>query len=92
MVLPASPAVLDLRTGRVLGTPTPATRLDPLRLLAPPLPKPAEINPPAHVTVVHPPPTRTDNGATAKHDPRRWTPHGWHHGINALHPTTSGTH
>ena len=36
MVLPTSPAVLDLRTGQVLGTPSPATRLDPLRLLAPP--------------------------------------------------------
>ncbi len=92
MVLPASPAVLDLRTGRVLGTPTPATRLDPLRLLAPPPPKPAEINPPAHVTVVHPPPARADNGATARHDRRHWTPHGRHHGLNALHPTTSGTH
>ena len=55
MVLPSSPAVLDLRTGKVLGDPAPATRLDPLRLVAPPPAKPAELNPPAHVTVVHEP-------------------------------------
>jgi hypothetical protein len=58
MVLPTSPAVLDLRTGKVLGDPTPATRLDPLRLLAPPPAKPALLDPPAHVTVVDPPATR----------------------------------
>jgi cell division protein FtsB len=52
MVLPSSPAVLDLRTGRVLGDPAPATRLDPLRLVAPPPAKPAELDPPAQVTVV----------------------------------------
>lgn len=55
MVLPSSPAVLDLRTGKVLGDPAPATRLAPLRLAAPPPAKPAELNPPAHVTVVHAP-------------------------------------
>lgn len=54
MVLPGSPAVLDLKTGRILGNPAPATRLDPLRLLAPPPVKPAELDPPAHVTVVQP--------------------------------------
>ena len=53
MVLPTSPAVLDLRTGKVLGDPTPATGLDRLRLLPPPPVKPAELDPPAHVTVVH---------------------------------------
>ena len=52
MVLPTSPAVLDLRTGKVLGSPAPATRADRLQLLAPPPVKPAELNPPAHVTVV----------------------------------------
>ncbi len=52
MVLPTSPAVLELETGRVLGAPAPANRLDPLRLLAPPPVKPAELDPPAHVTVV----------------------------------------
>jgi hypothetical protein len=53
MVLPTSPAVLDLRSGKVLGDPAPATRTDPLRLLAPPPVKPAELDPPAHVTVIH---------------------------------------
>jgi hypothetical protein len=62
MVLPDSPAVLDLRTGKVLGHPVPATRLDPLRLLAPPPMKPAELDPPAHVTVVHEPVTTHDGG------------------------------
>jgi cell division protein FtsB len=63
MVLPTSPAVLDLRTGKVLGDPTPATGLDRLRLLAPPPAKPAELDPPAHVTVVHEPATKS----TTKH-------------------------
>ena len=74
MVPPSSPAVLDLRTGRVLGSPAPATRVDPLRLLAPPPTKPAELDPPAHVTVVHPPATHpaggnsTRNTAPGSHD------------------------
>jgi len=54
MVLPSSPAVLDLRSGKVLGDPSPATRTDPLRLFGPPPVKPAELDPPAHVTVVDP--------------------------------------
>jgi cell division protein FtsB len=53
MVLPTSPAVLDLRTGKVLGQPAAATRLAPLRLLAPPPVKPASLDPATHVTVVH---------------------------------------
>jgi cell division protein FtsB len=55
MVLPTSPAILDLATGKVLGDPTPATRLDRLRLLGPPPVKPLALDPPAHVTVVHVP-------------------------------------
>ena len=55
MVLPTSPAVLDLRTGKVLGEPAPATTLDHLRLLPPPPPKPASINPAPRVVVVDPP-------------------------------------
>jgi cell division protein FtsB len=55
MVLPSSPAVLRLGDGKVLGVPTPATRLDPLRLLAPPPVKPAALDPQAHVTIVHAP-------------------------------------
>jgi hypothetical protein len=53
MVLPTTPAVLELGTGRILGDPTPATRLDKLRLHAPPPVKPLALDPPAHVTVVH---------------------------------------
>jgi hypothetical protein len=86
MVLPTSLAVLDLKTGRVLGSPAPATRLDPLRLLAPPPAKPAELNPPAHVTIVQPPPKshhhhRTASTSTTKHD---------QHPVK--HATHSGTH
>jgi hypothetical protein len=74
MVLPTSPAVLDLRTGKVLGDPAPATRLDPLHLLAPPPTKPALLDPPAHVTVVDPPAGQDsqnkpgDNAARGAHD------------------------
>jgi hypothetical protein len=46
MVLPSSPAVLDLRTGKVLGDPAPATRSNLLRLTAPPPAKPAELDTP----------------------------------------------
>jgi hypothetical protein len=53
MVLPTSPAVLDLRSGRILGRPAPATRMDPLRLMPPPPTKPAVLDPPARVTVIH---------------------------------------
>jgi type II secretory pathway pseudopilin PulG len=67
MVLPTSPAVLDLRTGKVLGDPVPATRLNGLRLLAPPPSKPALLDPPAHVTVVDPPATQQNSsGNTAR--------------------------
>jgi cell division protein FtsB len=63
MVLPTSPAVLDLSTGKVLGDPTPATRLDRLRLLAPPPVKPAVLDPAAHVTIVE-----TTGGHHHRHD------------------------
>ena len=55
MVLPTSPAVLDLRSGKVLGQPTPATGEDRLQLLPPPPVKPAELEPQPHVTVVQAP-------------------------------------
>jgi hypothetical protein len=55
MVLPTSPAVLDLRSGTVLGQPAPATVTDRLRLLPPPPVKPAAIDPKPHVTVVEAP-------------------------------------
>lgn len=71
MVLPTSPAVLDLRNGKVLGDPTPATRLDRLRLAAPPPVKPAELDPPAHVTVVHPESNRSGNHNSSANTTRR---------------------
>jgi hypothetical protein len=55
MVLPTNPAVLDLATGKILGDPTPATRLDRLRLVAPAPVKPAAFDPAAHVTIVRVP-------------------------------------
>jgi len=64
MVLPTSPAVLDLRSGRVLGRPIPATRLDPLRLLAPTPTKPAELDPPVQVTMVRAPAREKSRGNT----------------------------
>jgi len=90
MVLPTSPAVLDLRSGKVLGDPSPATGLDRLRLLPPPPPKPAELDPPAHVTVVHEsvtthqahnssdnttPGSRRHGGTRGTHDPNGHTDH-----------------
>jgi cell division protein FtsB len=79
MVLPSSPAVIRLSDGKVLGVPTPATRLDPLRLLAPPPVKPAELDPAAHVTIIH---AQSDH---ASH-------HGSHHqGANSHENTGSGS-
>jgi cell division protein FtsB len=71
MVLPTSPAVLDLRSGRVLGQPTTATRLDRLRLFGPPPTKPAELDPPAHVTVVHAPSRASGHQNSSSNTTRR---------------------
>jgi hypothetical protein len=58
MVIPATPAFLRLSDGKVLGTPTPATRDGALRLLPEAPPKPAVLDPaPNVVTVVGPPST-----------------------------------
>lgn len=55
MVPPSNPAFLELPSGKVLGDPTPATRLNNVRLLPLPPVKPAVINPPPVVhTVVAP--------------------------------------
>jgi cell division protein FtsB len=75
MVLPSSPAVLDLKTGKVLGDPAPAIGLDRLRLLAPPPRKPAVLDPPALVTVVHPPATTTHAGGDSSHNTAHNTAH-----------------
>jgi cell division protein FtsB len=74
MVLPTNPAVLDLRTGKVLGDATPATRLDPLHLLAPVPHKPAVLDPAPDVTVV-PPPARQHG---SQHDSQGDTARGSH--------------
>ncbi len=63
MVIPATPAFLRLSDGKVLGTPTPATREDPLRLLPRAPKKPAILDPaPNVVTVVGEPVTRQHDG------------------------------
>jgi len=63
MVIPATPAFLRLSDGKVLGTPTPATREDPLRLLPRAPKKPAILDPaPNVVTVVGEPVARQHDG------------------------------
>jgi hypothetical protein len=52
MVIPASPAFLRLSDGKVLGTPTPATREEPLRLLPRAPKKPAVLDPAPNVVTV----------------------------------------
>ena len=94
MVLPTSPAVLDLATGKVLGDPTPATRLDKLRLTAPPPAKPAAFDPAAHVTIIRTGGGRHQDqqGSTTKSSDN--TGHGSRHqGRRAgRQGTTHGTH
>ncbi len=46
MAFPPAPVYLDLKTGKVLGTPAPATAVDRLRLLPRPPAKPRVLNPP----------------------------------------------
>ena len=82
MVLPTSPAVLDLRSGKVLGDPTPATGLDRLRLMAPPPAKPAELDPPAHVTVIHQPSTGSHDQNSSGNTTRRSHDNGGRAGRN----------
>ena len=52
MVIPVTPAFLRLADGKVLGTPTPATREDPLRLLPKAPKKPAILDPDPNVVTV----------------------------------------
>jgi cell division protein FtsB len=82
MVLPTSPAVLDLRNGKVVGHPTPATGLDPLRLLPPPPAKPAELDPPAHVTVVQAPSSQAHGQNSSGNTSRRSHDHEGRAGRN----------
>jgi cell division protein FtsB len=66
MVLPTAPAFLRLSDGKVLGTPTPATREDPLRLLPKAPAKPAVLDPAPNIVKVTATPTG-DNGAADTH-------------------------
>ncbi len=68
MVIPATPAFLRLSDGKVLGTPTPATRDGALRLLPKAPPKPAVLDPaPNVVTVVGPPSTEQTGSGDGGH-------------------------
>ncbi len=65
MVLPTSPAFLRLSDGRVLGTPTAATRENPLRLLAKPPKKPGVLDPTPQVVTV--PAAHAGGGGAGSH-------------------------
>ena len=65
MVIPANPAFLRLSDGKVLGTPTPATRENALRLLPRAPRKPAVLDPAPNVVTVTA--TRTHTGAGSGH-------------------------
>ncbi len=80
MVIPATPAFLRLADGKVLGTPTPATREDPLRLLPRAPKKPAILDPAPNVVTVMG--EATDAGTAGKqHDG---------HGKNKNHSNRNG--
>jgi cell division protein FtsB len=64
MVLPSNPAVLELKTGKIVGDPAPATGLDRLQLRPPPPAKPSVLKPPVKVTVVRP----HQGGTAHQHD------------------------
>ncbi len=63
MVIPAAPAFLRLSDGKVLGTPAPATREDPLRLLPRAPKKPAVLDPAPNVVTVTVTPTDTGSAS-----------------------------
>jgi hypothetical protein len=71
MVIPATPAFLRLSDGKVLGTPTPATRDTALRLLPRAPKKPAVLDPAPHVVTVVAPPVTPEGGAASGQDGQR---------------------
>jgi cell division protein FtsB len=73
MVPPASPAFLELPSGKVLGDALPATRLNAVRLYAKPPAKPRLINPPPIVHTVI-----ADTGAGAGREGGRGGRNGQH--------------
>jgi hypothetical protein len=76
MVMPANPAFLRLSDGKVLGTPTPATRENALRLLPRAPQKPAVLDPAPNVVTVTA--RSADTGAGSGH-------HRDGHGKNGKH-------
>jgi hypothetical protein len=77
MVLPTAPAFLRLSDGKVLGTPTPATRENPLRLLPKAPAKPAVLDPAPTIITVEATPAEDTGAADAQRH------HG--HGRNKQH-------
>ena len=63
LVMPATPAFLQLSGGKVLGTPTPATRDNALRLLPKAPAKPAVLDPAPHIVTLEA--TPPDTGAAS---------------------------
>lgn len=57
MVAPATPAFVDLATGRILGTATPATSADAVRVTPLPIGLPSPLNPKPIIVRVQAPPT-----------------------------------
>ena len=73
MVRADTPAFLDLRSGKVLGTPTAATATEPLRILPYPATKPKSLDPPVKVVKVKasrtPRKSNGDTGTTSRNGP-----------------------
>lgn len=88
MVPPASPAFLELPSGKVLGEALPATRLDSVRLYARPPAKPRLINPPPIVHTVVAEPGTTDTGAGDGSS----RPRAGRNGAHSLQPTHTPKH
>lgn len=66
MVAPANPAFLDLATGRILGTPSPASPKGAVNIAAPgPAPTPPSLAPPPTIVIVPAPASQTGTGSGA---------------------------
>jgi hypothetical protein len=64
MVAPGVPAFVDLGSGKVVGTPTPATTADAVRINARPPALPSPLNPPPLIIKVKAPATKSTTGTT----------------------------
>jgi hypothetical protein len=84
MVPAGNPAFLDLRTGSIVGDPTPATRDNPLRIKDYPPHLPSALNPPPVVVIKHaPPPTATKSDSKTGDTPTSTHPRGSNAGKHA---------